>query len=423
MRKIKVIMAAIGIFLIFGVIGHGYSEEKDAQEVPERVTVGQWELKLLWQKDLRGVFGREVALGSYGNLGPAITMSSDGQYIGVDIHPWDRKTYAPPPEDSKGVFYFLNREGEILWSKRLGEKQRGMVSKNGSTVLLDVARDELDTEFFVFDITGKQIGHGRQPYPVELSGNGEYILAFSLMAVHEAVLYDKRGRLVWRHTFKNPWGGNAKIMDSGNVVLFDKGDILLKRPNGQVLWRLPNPTKSRWFDIPDDATAEEPNIVIYTEEPEDRSKDHISLLNRKGKVIWEVNQFVDTPSIEYFSVSFSKKSKRIASVGWREVKDRKISGFWVWDTRSTNPIIEQAVSTYIAGYDLHPSGNVLFVQGRGHTEGDPGWCFDNHLLLLDLESHKTAQIPSYHFSLSPDGTYIAVGSPTGKISFYSVKKR
>lgn len=416
MKPFKLIASIVGVLVVLGVAGYMQAQEK--RDIPEKVDVGSYELNLLWQKDLRKVFGRELALGSYGDLGPAISMSTEGQYIGVDIHPWDRKTYDLPPGDQRGRFYLLNKEGKILWAKSLGKKQTGIVAKNGSTVLLVVPRDELDIEFFVYDINGKQIGHGRQPSCLELSGNGEYILAFDMMAGHEAALYDKTGKVRWRHAFKNPWGGSAKIMDSGDVVIFDTGDILLKRPNGQVLWHWKSPAHTLLFDLPPDATPEEPNIMVYDFNPHDRAKDKIVLINAKGKIVWETKQGVQTAFFRHFSAS--RKAMLVAGQEWSTDEQT----LWIYDTKKGRLILHQPIATQARLHDMTPDGRLFWVQGYSSGGKDrPGWYFDKQLLLLDVGSFQTTQISSNQFALSPDGSYLTIGQWEGVVSTYAIRQK
>lgn len=396
--------------------------------MPEKVKVGGYELNLIWQKDLSTTHKQGTLIGSHGDIGYPLTLSEDGKYIGVNLHA--KEVSGKEYKSGEGVFYLLDKKGKTLWSKRLNAyKQTGTVSKNGSTVLLDSIVGEWQTKYFVYNVNGKQIGHGNDELLATLSGNGEYLLFFDIAIRGRAFLYDKHGKLMWKYTFKSDSKPSIAVLTyEGNVILLDDKDILFKEPGGGVLWRVKNPimdpeqsapphvcyASGIVFEIVQESTSKKPIIVAYCKNYDDIKYNKISIINSKGGVLSEI--------VGCYYGTYVVSADGSIVTGANYFNDNK--SIWIWDVKN-NDVISIPITTKIRNKEhIYTDGNLACYQGSYKKSKDTiGISFEYQLLFIDIKTMGKAKIPSYYFSVSPEGSYLVTSLEDGRLSFYSIKRK
>lgn len=291
----------------------------------------------------------------------SVDSSSDGAFIaaGTDIN------------DSKGKIYYLNKNGNLLWSAE---------------------RDRIISEVSVSPDGSSILASGYQ-----LVGRGGF---YSSPSVY---MYDKMGNLLWVYQNENKTGISTDnqfltgaITNTNNIVIGTDDEILYLDYNGKLLWNY-NTTGSLTKIL----TAKDNSVIVAGATGFLDNSWHLYVLDTHGNLLWGYDGFDGLVQGRAIALSAGGQLTAIGSMISGEYGD-----LYLFDKKG-NLLWSKKIDGGVLSIDMSNNGKSIIVQTNLGT------------ILFDEFGNQISTKFAFYPAISSDGSMIVGVTPV--MGMYDLK--
>ncbi len=320
---------------------------------------------------------------SIGDFVGSLSISSDGDYVVAS------SLYA---EAKIGKIYFLDREGNLLWSYLTSFPICTAISSNGEYVVVGIRSQGI----FYLSREGEIMWNyesGASYIDVQISSDGSKVVASTSDGY--VLYFNKEGKKLWSYRFSNKFVPISMSSDGSFVAVGGSYEVILLSKLGDTLL---NPEVD--CEVQKIVMSSDGNFLLVVGE------DKLFFLSGEGEVLWS-----SEVEGEVTSIAFSSDGSNVAVANiWNEGYSTKGRVFfynsfgellWSYDTGSWAVVSMSADGNYVVC-----GGEELFVLDR---KGNLLWSYSTGKSLINI------------VSLSKDGRSVVIGTG-GRVIFLSLEE-